>query len=392
VYGVTQAMRFGGEGERALALLARYLDSADPWTGAAARLQSADILRDLGRIEEAASYCDTAPAVFRDIEESWGTAITLTFRAELDKTAGDYRGAIAALEEAAAASRQLANSSDLAWLYRQLAGLRVRTGDYPAAHAVLDLADRSVWAQGNWGRLLRLIRAELAWREGQLAEATRLCEAILRDEADRPAFWWPLRALAGARLGVLTLEAGDVARGTELLRDALAAAAAGGDRPTAATATEGLAAAALRTERPSGRRRCSVPPTRSAARSTTAASTRRLPAPPPGSSSARPRSTPPTGTAAACPTPKPSSSPRRARPWQASERLPADRPTARPLGTLTAARGRLPRSRRVGVGEAAGPLKAQPPGDPERPQERLVVAHHDECALVAGECLGQVPG
>jgi predicted ATPase/DNA-binding SARP family transcriptional activator len=247
VYGQTQALRFGGQGERALRLLAGYLDAADPWTRAAARLQGGDILRDLGRIEEAARYCDAALALFRGLEESWGTAITLTFRAELDKLAGDYRGAIAALEEAAAYSRAVASASDLAWLYRQLAGLRLRTGDYAAAHAVLDVADRSVWAQGNWGRQLRLIRAELAWREGHLAEAVRLCEEILRDEAERPTFWVPLRALAGARLGVLTLETGNIARGTALLRDALVASAAAGDRPAAATATEGLAAAALRT-------------------------------------------------------------------------------------------------------------------------------------------------
>jgi hypothetical protein len=317
VYGVTQAMRFGGEGERALALLARYLDSADPWSGAAARLQSADILRDLGRIEEASSYCDTALAVFRDIEESWGTAITLTFRAELDKTAGDYRGAIAALEEAAAASRQLANSSDLAWLYRQLAGLRVRTGDYPAAHAVLDLADQSVWAQGNWGRLLRLIRAELAWREGQLAEATRLCEDILRDEAGRPSGGrcerWPA---PGSASWPSKPETSRAERNCCETRSARPWPAATGRPPR--RRRKDWPPRRCAPKRPNGRRRCSVPPTRSAARSTTAASTRRLSAPRPGSSSARPRSTPPTGTAAACPTPKPSSSPRRARPWQAS--------------------------------------------------------------------------
>ena len=246
VYGKTQVMRFCGEGERALELLAGHLDSADPWTRAAAGLQSADILRDLGRIEEASRYCDAALAVFRDIEESWGTAMTLTFRAELDKLAGDYRGAVVALEQAATWSQQLANASDLAWFYRQLAALRVRTGDYAAAHTVLDLADRNVWGPGNWGRYLRLIRAELAWREGHLAEATRLCEDIVRDEAGRPAFSRPLLALAGARLGVLTLEAGDIARGTTLLRDALGMAATAGDRPAAAAAVEGLAAAALR--------------------------------------------------------------------------------------------------------------------------------------------------
>jgi len=246
VYGQTQAMRFSGQGERALELLDGYLDSADPWTRAASRLQSADILRDLGRIEEASRYCDEALAGFRDIEESWATAMTLTFRAELDRLAGDYYGAIAALEEAAIWSRQLADTSELAWFYRQMAGLWVRTGDYAAAHSVLDLADRSVWAQGNWGRCLRLIRAELAWREGQLAEAIQLCADILRDEADRPAFWIPLRALAGARLGVLSLVAGDSARGTGLLREALGTAVSAGDRPAAAAAVEGLAVAALR--------------------------------------------------------------------------------------------------------------------------------------------------
>lgn len=54
-----------------------------------------------------------------------------------------------------------------------------------------------------------------------------------------------LAALAGARLGVLTLEAGDSTRGTALLLDALAVAATAGDRPSAAAAVEGLAAAAL---------------------------------------------------------------------------------------------------------------------------------------------------
>ncbi len=184
VYAQSQAVRFGGDGERALELLAGYLDSADPWTGAAARLQSAVILRGLGRIEEASLGCDAALAAFRDIEESWGIAAALMFRAELDKTAGDYRGAIAALEDAMASGRQLgAPDNDMTWLYSDLAWLRVRTGDYAAAHAVLDLAEQDARARGDSGPYPRLIRAELAWREGHLAEATRLCEDILRDGA-----------------------------------------------------------------------------------------------------------------------------------------------------------------------------------------------------------------
>ena len=247
VYAQSQAARFGGDGERALELLAGYLDSADPWSGAAARLQSAVILVGLGRIEEASLGCDAALAAFRGIGESWGTAAALMFRAELDKTAGDYRGAIAALEEAMTSGRQLgAPDNDMTWLYSDLAWLRVRTGDYAAAHAVLDLAEQDVRARGDPGPHPRLIRAELAWREGHLAEATRLCEDILRDGAGKPASWAPLRALAAARLGVLELEAGDIARATALLRDALGTAAAAGDRPAVAAAVEGLATVALR--------------------------------------------------------------------------------------------------------------------------------------------------
>ncbi len=250
VYAQTQAARFGGDGERALELLAGSLKAAEPWTYAAARLQSAVILLGLGRIEEASLGCDAALDVFHDVEEIWGTVMALMVRAELDKIAGDYRGAIAALEEAATSSAQLGaalNNDNTCWLYRDLAWLRVRTGDYAAAHAVLDLADQNAWAQGDSRPYLRLIRAELAWREGHQAEATRLCADILREGAGRPASWTQLRALAAARLGVLELEAGAIAGGTALLRDALGMAATARDRPSAAAAAEGLAAAMLRT-------------------------------------------------------------------------------------------------------------------------------------------------
>ena len=247
-YALTQAARFGGDGERALELLADYFDPADPWLGAAARLQSAVILRGLGRMEEASHYCDAALTAFRDTGESWGTATTLMLRAELDRVTGDYRDAIAALEEAMASGQRLGvPDNDMTWLYSVLAWLRVRTGDYAAAHAVLGLADQDARARGDSGPHPRLIRAELAWQEGHLAEATRLCEDVLREGAGKPGAWAPLRALAGARLGVLKLEAGDIARATALLRDALGTAATAGDRPATAAAMEGLAAAALRT-------------------------------------------------------------------------------------------------------------------------------------------------
>jgi predicted ATPase/DNA-binding SARP family transcriptional activator len=251
VYAQTQAIRFGGDGDGALELLARYLDAADPWTGAAARMESAVILRSLGRVEEASLYCDAAVAAFREIGEGWGTAMALMLRAELDKTAGEFGCAIAALEEASAAGRRLGTpDNNVTWLYSDLAWLRARTGDYSAAHEAADLADQNARAHGDSGHYLRLVRAELAWREGHLTEAIRLCEDVLREGGTGLSPWVPLRPLAAARLGVLTLAAGDTARGMALLRDALGMAAAGGDRPATATAVEGLAAAALRTEAP----------------------------------------------------------------------------------------------------------------------------------------------
>jgi len=247
VYAQTQAARFRGDGERALELLAGYFDAADPWTGAAARMQAAIILRGLGRLEEASRCCDDALTAFRDVRESWGIATTLMLRAELDKTAGDLPGAIAALEEAIACGQQLGPSdNDMTWIYSDLAWLKIRTGDYLAARAALGLADQSARVRGDSGPHPRLIRAELAWQEGQLAEAARLCEGILRDGAAKPASWAPLRALAGSRLALLRLQAGDLATGTALLRDALGAALTVGDRPSAAAVTEGVAAAALR--------------------------------------------------------------------------------------------------------------------------------------------------
>ena len=91
-----------------------------------------------------------------------------------------------------------------------------------------------------------LIRAELAWREGHLADAAGCARTFSAQEAGKPASWASLRAQAGARFGVLKLEAGDIARGTALLRDALSAVATVGDRSAAVAAVEGFSAAALR--------------------------------------------------------------------------------------------------------------------------------------------------
>jgi hypothetical protein len=138
-------------------LLAGYLHSADPWSGFTARLESAVILRCLGRIDEASLGCDAALAAFPDTGEIWGIGIALMLRAELDKIAGNFRGAIAALERGGGLG--LLGSvpdRDIPWLHSDLTRLRVRTGDYAAAHVVLDLADQNARERGDPGRYLRL--------------------------------------------------------------------------------------------------------------------------------------------------------------------------------------------------------------------------------------------
>ncbi len=246
VAGASMAV-IGGDGERALELLTAYLDAADPWIRAAARLQRVVYACNLGRIEEAAADCAAALADFREIGEIYGTTMALMMRADLDLLAGDCGAAIAALEEAIGLGRQLAEWGDVGYLYGKLAAARIRAGEHAAARADLGRAAATPQRPGETDFFLRLVRAELAWREGDLPGALRLGEDLAAGLAGKPAAAWaPMRALVGARLGVLRLEAGDQARASAALRDALQAAAVTRDRPATAAAVQGLAAAALR--------------------------------------------------------------------------------------------------------------------------------------------------
>ncbi len=247
----------GGDGERALELLTAYLDAADPWIRAAARLQRVVYACNLGRIEEAAADCAVALAGFREIGEIYGTTMALMMSADLELLAGDGGGAIAALEEAIALGRQLAEWGDVGYLYGKLAAVRIRVGEHAAARADLDRAAATPQRPGETDYFLRLVRTELAWREGDLPGALRLGEDLAAGLAGKPAAAWaPMRALVGARLGVLRLAAGDQARAAAALRDALQAAAVTRDRPATAAAVQGLAAAGPgRSGTAAGRRR-----------------------------------------------------------------------------------------------------------------------------------------
>jgi predicted ATPase/DNA-binding SARP family transcriptional activator len=234
--------------EGALGLVAAHFTAADPWVRAGARLMHSFYAFNVGRMAEALDGCELALTGFREIGEVWGTAMTLMQRAEMARLRGDYAAAIGSLEEAVALGGGLSAWEDIAQLYGNLASMRTRAGDYARASADLDRAEESARAHGETDAYLRLLRAELAWQRGSLAEAWRLCEQLSAEMARQQAVsWHPLRALAQARLGTLALERGDTQQAAELLEAALATAVQVSDRPIIASVVEGLAGVAVRT-------------------------------------------------------------------------------------------------------------------------------------------------
>jgi len=216
--------------ERALVIFDRYRSSPDPWIRAAVPMMRGSFGRMLGRLEAAECDLRESMAAFRALGESWGTASVLIQLAELLQLRGDYTAEIAALEEAASCGRELGAWGDLAYIDGMLAAVRVRTGDLERARADLEQAERvasersvSLNDMGVW---LAQLRAELNWREGDLAAAARDCAKALAWVQERKSPWWAgMRAQLQARLAMVVLRDGDEARCRELLADALSTAA-----------------------------------------------------------------------------------------------------------------------------------------------------------------------
>jgi len=90
------------------------------------------------------------------------------------------------------------------------------------------------------------MRAEIAWRAGDLAEVTGCCENVLNQIKDVKAAWWQgLRAQVKARLAMVALAQDDAGRARELLGQALAAATGWVERPPLAIVIDATAAFAL---------------------------------------------------------------------------------------------------------------------------------------------------
>ena len=264
--------------DRALELLAGHFESADRWTRAGARLMHAFLSMNLGRVHDVARECAEALAGFQAIGDQWGMALALVGQAELVTFDGDYAGAIAALEQAVGLSRALTDWEDTAQMYASLAKCRSRLGDYESALADLARAERAAREQGEsesdlW---ITYVRAELAWLQGDTAEAGRIARQLdARMASKKSVMISPFRAQAKTRAALADIRSGNVAAGWAELVTALHLARDGQERwpsPSWLTASRPPRCGPTPTAPArSGQRPCWAPATRSVVLSTTAA-------------------------------------------------------------------------------------------------------------------------
>jgi len=232
--------------DRAFAVFDRYMTSEDPWVRAAVPLLRGTFGSMLGRMDWAESDCRDALAAFRALGEAWGTAAVLIQLAEFARLRGDNAAAVAALEEAEALGNQLGAWGDLSHIGGKLAAVRIRLGDLAGARADLDRAERAESVRGisqsDSATWLRLVRAELLYREGDTAAAGRVCVGLLAELKGKPSSWWlGMHGIIQARLALIALADGDEARCRALLADALRTAASWVELPPVADVIDAIA-------------------------------------------------------------------------------------------------------------------------------------------------------
>jgi predicted ATPase/DNA-binding SARP family transcriptional activator len=238
-------LQFQGDHEDAQVHYDRYAQAPDPWLRAMGLVYRASHSREMGRLDGAEHDLHAALRESRAIGEHWGTTVALTELAEFTELRGDHAASIVALEEAVSIGRELNAWGDLTYVEAKLALVRARTGELAQAGADLDRVDAAAAARGGTidiDRWVTLIRAELAWRAGDLALAARCCAYVLAAIESYQAAWWePLRARLRARLALVDLAQGDQRRCRELLVAALDASAAWAEHSALAAALDACA-------------------------------------------------------------------------------------------------------------------------------------------------------
>jgi tetratricopeptide (TPR) repeat protein len=237
--------------DEALRLLAAHFDSADLWTRSGARLMHAFSSMALGRLDDVARECAESLAGFQAVGDRWGVALALVGQAELAMIDGKFTQAIAALEQAVGLSGELTDWEDTAQMYATLAKARSRLGDHRGARADIARAERAAREQGESESDLWIgyVRAELAWLQGDLAEAGRISAGLDARMANKNvAMIGSFRAQAQNRNAMADIRQGNVARGRATLAGALRLARDSQDRSAVAIVVDSVAAATLVTD------------------------------------------------------------------------------------------------------------------------------------------------
>jgi hypothetical protein len=238
---------YDGDHELAMSWFERCLTAPDPWVRAMGRLYRGSYSSTLGRVGEGAEEdCRAALAEFRALGDTWAMAVTLAQLAEFTEIRGDHAASIAVLEEATPIGRELGVWGDLPYLIGRLASVRAKAGDLDRAWAEWNEAERLATALDGGSESLRwlsVMRGEIAWLAGDLAEVTRSCARTLDQIKDARAAWWEsLRAQVRTRLAMVALAQADKERARQLLDEALAAATGWMERPPVALVAEACAA------------------------------------------------------------------------------------------------------------------------------------------------------
>jgi predicted ATPase/DNA-binding SARP family transcriptional activator len=237
---------YDGDSDRALRQFERYMTVPDPWMRAMARVYRASYLSNLGQMDGVEADCRTAVEEFRALGDKWGMALALAQLAEFTELHGDHDASIAVLEESAAIGRDLGAWGDLPYIQGRLATIRARAGDLAAAWSEWERAERAAAGMGGYtdsSRWLGLMRAEIAWRAGDLADVTRCCTEVLGALRDTRAAWWQgLRAQVKALLAMVAHAQGDAGQARQLLTEALAAGTGWVERPPLAIVINAVAA------------------------------------------------------------------------------------------------------------------------------------------------------
>lgn len=187
--GVLRPMVAGFAGELGLAdaLLAEAEQSADPWLRAASQAAAANLYENSGEIDRMRAAVDLAYPEFVALGDRWGLSTCLMARAQLATLDGRVDDALADYQQARRCIRELGSTEDELYLHLQLADLRIRAGDIPAARAELDELDDGGPLGPHPERQLFAIasRAGLELHAGQPERARTLATELRRGLSER---------------------------------------------------------------------------------------------------------------------------------------------------------------------------------------------------------------